>query len=92
MFDVVEALCASKGVRVEKLPTYSPDFNPIELSFHMLKSWVRRNMRLWITFNDFEDYIKFAIKSSGCDQYAEKHFRHCGYLFKGEVEGDELIF
>jgi hypothetical protein len=31
------------GCEVRYLPPYSPDFNPIELSFSVLKAWIRRH-------------------------------------------------
>ena len=34
-------ICENKGVRLEFLPPYSPDFNPIELTFSMLKVCLR---------------------------------------------------
>jgi transposase len=33
----------SAGVRVEYLPPYSPDLNPIEEAFSKIKSFIRRN-------------------------------------------------
>jgi transposase len=34
-------LCREAGVELAFLPPYSPDFNPIEQSFHALKEWMR---------------------------------------------------
>jgi transposase len=31
------------GFLLQFLPPYSPDYNPIELTFHVLKSWIRRS-------------------------------------------------
>jgi hypothetical protein len=31
------------GCRVIFLPPYSPDFNPIEMAFGTIKSWMKRN-------------------------------------------------
>lgn len=31
------------GCRIEFLPPYSPDYNPIETAFSTIKSWIRRN-------------------------------------------------
>ena len=39
-------LCAAKGVRYEYLPPYSPDLNPIKMSFHELKEWMRKEREL----------------------------------------------
>ena len=37
------AMYEEAGVRLEYLPLYSPDYNPIEESFSALKTWMRRN-------------------------------------------------
>lgn len=31
------------GMRIEFLPPYSPDMNPIELCFSAMKVWIKRN-------------------------------------------------
>ncbi|KAF2174675.1 hypothetical protein K469DRAFT_613756, partial [Zopfia rhizophila CBS 207.26] len=59
------------------LPPYSPDFNPIELTFGVLKAWIRRNypyMRRQYT--NFGDFLKACIQQSRCDQFAQKHFKY----------------
>ena len=38
----LEQMCQKTGVVIARLPPYSPDFNPIETSFAMLKKWIRR--------------------------------------------------
>lgn len=80
-----------KGCLVRYLPPYSPDFNPIELSFSVLKSWVRRRFHdLWPTFDgSFGNWLKTAIEQSRCDRFAAAHFRHSGnggYVFAGDME------
>jgi hypothetical protein len=32
-----------RGIRIEYLSPYSPDYNPIELCFSGMKAWFRRN-------------------------------------------------
>ena len=41
--DEVTALIQRAGCLVRYLPPYSPDYNPIELTFAVLKAWIRRN-------------------------------------------------
>ena len=43
-------LCTAAGVRVEYLPPYTPDFNPIEKSFAGLKAWMQKNRDLVAAF------------------------------------------
>ena len=43
-------MCDEAGVLLEYLPPYSPDLNPIETSFAVLKAWIRRNADLSDTF------------------------------------------
>ena len=46
----LEDLCAAAGVKLEYLPPYSPDYNPIEESFAELKAWVKKNFILAIAY------------------------------------------
>jgi transposase len=74
----VRELCEYHGVRLEYLPPYSPDLNPIEHSFHTLKAWIRSRRELIAQYDDFEDFLKFAIKSQNSCK-ARKYFMHAGY-------------
>lgn len=86
----IKAVIEARGCSVRYLPPYSPDFNPIELTFSVLKAWVRKHYyRLWPTFGrDFGAFLKWGIEQSECDRFAEEHFRHCGggYMFDGDYE------
>ncbi|CAG8851544.1 19087_t:CDS:2, partial [Gigaspora margarita] len=42
----LEDLCKEKGVRLEFLSVYSPDFNPIEQTFFYIKNYLRQN-KIW---------------------------------------------
>ena len=72
------------------LPPYSPDFNPIELIFGLLKAWIRRNF--WLRRDEFETFTDFlveAIEQSRCGRFAREQFRHCGkghYITVNEME------
>lgn len=78
-----------RGCLVKYLPPYSPDYNPIELTFSVLKAWMRRHFESFrmIFQNDFEGFLRYVIEYSGCDQHAREHFKHsdAGYLFDGKV-------
>jgi transposase len=43
------------------LPPYSPDLNPIELSFNILKAWIKRYIGLALCFNNFRVFLRLAI-------------------------------
>jgi transposase len=86
---VTEAIEA-EGHIVRFLPPYSPDFNPIELSFSVLKAWFQRNY-IWTRSNyrDFGQYLVWAISHSRCGQFVREQFRHAAsglYLEEGEYE------
>ena len=69
---------------------YSSNYNSIELTFSMLKIWMRRYFRkLWTLFeSDFEDFIAFAIEKSECDKKTKEHFKHNieEYMFESDYE------
>ena len=85
----IEEVIRSFGCEIRYLPPYSPDFNPIELSFSVLKAWVRRfYVHLWPLFEgSFGDFLRYAVARSRCDQFARKHFKHSagGYIFEADI-------
>ena len=76
----------SRGMMCEFLPSYSPDFNPIELAFSKFKLHIRRNQHVLIsiTVNDDDDnkacilFLHDAVWSVTPED-AEGYFRHCSY-------------
>ena len=86
----VQEAAERKGMLVRFLPPYSPDFSPIELTFGLLKAWMRRHWRdLQPTFRgDFKGFLRHAIEASECDRFAREHFKHsaAGYMFDGDYE------
>jgi transposase len=73
----VQTLIESKGCTVLYLPTYSPDFNPIEHLFAKIKAFIRklRPDTLPTLIKTFEN----AVLSVSPDD-AKNAFNHCGYL------------
>lgn len=75
----VEELCRSFGVDIEYLPPYSPDFNLIEKSFKVLKSWIKRNAKLAAEFMDFQYFLYYAVQQACCGVDCWAWFEMCGY-------------
>lgn len=70
--DAIEAV----GAELVYLPPYSPDFNPIEMSFAQIKSHVRRGK--WRNVED----LWLAIGNAAADvttKQAKNYFSHIGY-------------
>lgn len=72
----VEMLLASKGASVLYLPAYSPDLNPIELSFSKLKSVLRK-----LKIREVDKLQRFLKRSPKLFSKTEckNYFRHEGY-------------
>ena len=69
-------LVEARGARLLYLPPYSPDFNPIELAFSKLKTWLRTARAR--TREALEAVIQDA--SSWITEHEAKNwFDHCGY-------------
>ena len=73
----IERVLEESGCLVRYLPPYSPDFNPIELTFNILKAWMRKN---WVSqrenFTNFGDFLWYALEHSKCDRFAKEQLRH----------------
>ena len=74
--DAIHALCARFGVICVFLPPYSYDLNPIELSFHEAKQYIRR------TFGLADDVVSgrlYVGLTSVTAEHALNYYIHCGY-------------
>jgi len=72
----VEELLATRGARLLRLASYSPDFNPIELGWSKIKTFLRRAKArtvepLIIALKEALDTVTAADIRSW--------FEHCGY-------------
>jgi transposase len=72
-------LCREAGVRLEYLPPYSPDFNPIEQTFKALKSWIKKNNQQAALFEDFAYFLEYAVQKV-CYRDATGLYRYCGWV------------
>jgi transposase len=77
----VERLCTAAGVKLIYLPPYSPDFNPIEELFSVLKAHIKRH---WREFEldpkkDFAAFLERCLTVVGARvELARAHFEHAG--------------
>lgn len=75
---------------IKYLPPYSPDYDPIELSFSVLKAWMRRHFLELRNEGTFGEFLQNALDRSQCDQFAVQHFKHSteagGYIFEGDIQ------
>ena len=69
-------IAAAHGARLLYLPPYSPDFNPIELAFSKLKTWLRPAQAR--TREALEAVIQAATDWI-TEGDAKNWFDHCGY-------------
>lgn len=75
----------TRGMRYFFLPPYSPDYNPIELAFSVIKAYVQRErilVREDLDINADDTYVythlveaSYSITSND----AKRFFNHCGY-------------
>ena len=67
------------GVKVEFLPPYSPDFNPIETAFSTIKQYLQRN-RYFVEISYNPIYPLLVTCSQITPQMTEGYFRELGYF------------
>ena len=76
-------MITSKGVKLEFLPPYSPDYNPIEYSFSVLKRQLTNKDYLsnLIEADDiaFAEAIIAAARDAVTQDISKNQFRHCGF-------------
>ena len=76
-------ICAdiAPGVRIEYLPPYSPDLNPIEEAFSQIKAFIRRNNDIFLS-GSVEDIMFDMYEALGIvsDVDAIGYFIHAGYF------------
>jgi len=78
-------LTALSGMRVEFLPPYSPDYNPIELAFSKFKAHIRSREAEFRALDQDEEEMEihlFLIDGifSVTGEDARGYFRHCEYI------------
>ena len=82
----LKEMCQEAGVRLEYLPPYSPDLNPIETSFAVLKAWIRRHQdvaELYSTDNIYGEFLNLAVEAQEEWSEAGNLFRLAGIEYEG---------
>lgn len=74
------------------LPPYSPDYNPIEEFFSVLKAWLKRHFEL-AEHMGFAAFLEHAVTACSGGKYAKGHFAHAGiHVGDDEVELQERYY
>jgi transposase len=73
---VIQAAITARGARVEFLPSYSPDFNPIEEGWSKIKTILRTVKAR--TLDELLQALKLALASI-TERDTLAWFAHCGY-------------
>jgi transposase len=86
MYSELQEAIEQKGAMLFFLPPYSPQLNPIEVAFGLVKKWVQKEANL--AFNiDPEAVLSLAFqicaKNGDMDP---KIFKHCGYTRHGLID------
>jgi transposase len=77
----IRQMCDEAGVILEFLSPYSPDFNPIEEHFGVLKKFIKRKWHENEDFisREFKMFLEWCVDVVGDDEHiAQNHFRHAG--------------
>ena len=74
----VQTLLRDSGIFVIFLPPYSPDLNPIELTFSYIKQYLQEHQEIIQAANNLSDIIKSAFNSITIDQCIN-WIGSCGY-------------
>jgi transposase len=74
------SLTRAPGAKLIYLPPYSPDFNPIEQSFHTIKAWLRRHEAEAVNPN-VRPWLIHQASSSITPEMAQGWIENCGYEF-----------
>jgi transposase len=74
----LQEVIEGSSMRIEYLPPYSPDLNPIEQSFNVLKAWIRRHIDEASQYAYFGDFLAVAVEAVG-SRGAPGWFNESGY-------------
>lgn len=75
--EIAQRLVAARGARLEFLPPYAPDLNPIELCWSKVKALLRK--RKARTLDELIEALSIAFASITTEDL-RAWFAHCGYF------------
>lgn len=79
--DEILELADRFGVRIEYLPPYSPDLNPIEEAFSKVKHFLRRHQDYYAErTGDCILFDMYEVLDVVTSEDAESYFAHAGYF------------
>lgn len=76
-------LLAARGCQLWYLPTYSPDYSPIELAFAKIKAELRRAGAR--TLQTLEAALADALTHISAEE-ARRFFTHCGFRIRTDLD------
>jgi hypothetical protein len=80
MYKELQDMIHETGALLVFLPPYSPDLNPIEVGFSLLKRWIQRHANMAFRENPL---AVLAVAMHQCtrqkEEVGENLYRHCGY-------------
>jgi transposase len=71
-------LCRDFNIQLEYLPPYSPDYNPIEKSFKVLKSWMKKHSDKQDEWQQFRSFMEYAVRSACYRIDCRAWYKKCG--------------
>lgn len=74
------------GVELARLPPYSPDLNPIETSFAILKGWIRKHQDIATIYEEdgqYGSFLELAIEAQSGQANPGNLFRKSGIAYEG---------
>ena len=74
----VEQVISATGAILMYLSPYSPELNPIEGVYSIVKAWIRENDVMWLITPDPEDMIVRAFFNVSRED-VQALYAHCGY-------------
>lgn len=80
--DKLRAIIEQYGIRIEMLPPYLPNLNPIEELFSNIKKALKKNQMQFIDnpLKSFQNYLKYYVNLySNNTVRARKHFKNSSY-------------